>query len=83
MAALQQPIAASAFTEKVNQAAWHNKPSWYLITENDNALNASVQARFANEISAQISRLKSSHMSMVSHPEEVAALIDKAARSIK
>lgn len=83
LAAAQQPIAASAFTEKVKQAAWHSKPAWYLITENDNALNASVQANFANKIGAHVSRLRSGHMSMVSHPEEVAALIDMAARSIK
>jgi len=80
LAAAQQPIAASAFTEKVTQAAWHHKPAWYLITENDNALNASVQANFARDARAHISRLHSGHMSMVSHPQEVATLIDTAAR---
>lgn len=83
LAAAQQPIAASAFAEKVTQAAWHYKPAWYLITANDNALNASVQGHFAREASAHISRLHSSHMSMVSHPQEVANLIDTAARRLQ
>lgn len=82
LAAVQQPIAAAAFKEKVNVAAWREKPSWYLITENDNALNPSVQADFAREANANILRIHSDHMSMISHPEEVAALIVKAAESI-
>lgn len=82
LAAVQQPIAAAAFMEKVNAAAWRNKPSWYLITENDNALNPSVQTSFAREAGARISRIHSDHLSMISHPEEVAELIVKAARSI-
>jgi len=82
LAAVQQPIAAAAFKEKVNAAAWREKPSWYLLTENDNALNPSVQAGFARESGARITRIHSGHLSMISHPEEVAALIVKAARSI-
>lgn len=82
LSAVQQPIAAAAFNEKVDAAAWREKPSWYLITENDNALTPSVQAGFAREAGAHITRIHSDHMSMVSHPEEVAALIVKAAQSI-
>lgn len=81
LAAVQQPIAAAAFMEKVETAAWRSKPAWYLITENDNALNSSVQAGFAREIGAHTSRIHSGHLSMVSHPEEVAALIARAART--
>lgn len=83
LAAAQQPIAANAFSEKISQAAWRSKPAWYLLTENDHALSPSVQALFASEIGARITRLQSSHLSMVSHPKAVAALIDNAARSLK
>lgn len=82
LAAVQQPVAAAAFQEKVKEAAWRKKPSWYLLTENDNALNQSVQAGFAHEAGARISRIRSDHLSMISHPEDVAALIAKAAQSI-
>lgn len=83
LAAMQQPIAAKAFDEKVSHAAWHNKPSWYLLTENDNALKPAVQILLAHATGAKITRLASSHMSMVSHPEAVAAFIDSAAHNIK
>ncbi|CZV73195.1 alpha/beta hydrolase [Enterobacter cloacae] len=82
ISAVQQPIAAAAFNEKVNAAAWREKPSWYLITENDNALNPLVQANFAREAGAHITRIHSDHLSMISHPKEVAALIVNAAQSI-
>jgi pimeloyl-ACP methyl ester carboxylesterase len=82
LAATQQPIAAGAFMEKVRTAAWHSKPSWYLITENDNALNASVQTNFARQAGAHATRIDSGHLSMISHPAEVAALIKKAAHSV-
>ncbi|MGS4818269.1 alpha/beta hydrolase [Raoultella terrigena] len=82
LAATQQPIAAGAFMEKVRTAAWHSKPSWYLITENDNALNASVQTSFARQAGAHATRIDSGHLSMISHPAEVAALIKKAAHSV-
>lgn len=38
LAAVQQPIAAAAFAEKVQHAAWRDKPSWYLVTEGDHVL---------------------------------------------
>jgi len=82
LAAAQQPIAARAFAEKVTQAAWRNKPSWYLVTENDHALRPAVQSRFASAIGANTTRLNASHMSMISHPEKVAEWIDKAARGM-
>ncbi|MGO4568629.1 alpha/beta fold hydrolase [Rhizobium sp. 2YAF20] len=80
LAAAQQPIAAGAFAEKIGHAAWLDKPTWYLLTEDDNALPIGVQRWLAGHIGAQIVSLKSSHMSLLSHPSEVADLIDRAAR---
>ncbi|MBV8047662.1 MAG: alpha/beta hydrolase [Paludibacterium sp.] len=82
LAAVQQPIAAGAFGEKVSHAAWRDKPSWYLITENDHALLPAVQWELAQETGAHRVTLKSSHMSMVSHPADIARLIDRAAREL-
>jgi len=81
-AAAQQPIAALAFSQNVRHAAWRDKPSWYLLTSNDNALKPATQLQIATEMGANLTRLSSGHMSMLSHPDAVAALIDQAARSI-
>lgn len=82
LAAAQQPIAARAFTDTLTHAAWHDKPSWYLVTENDAALNPAVQNKLAKAIGATRVSLYSSHLSMISHADRVAEFIDRAARSL-
>ena len=51
------------------------------VTENDKALPPKVQRLLAQHIGARTVVVKSSHMSLVSHAREVAALIERAARS--
>jgi len=80
IASVQQPIAAACFTGKVQHAAWHDKPSWYLRTTDDNALRPTVQQAIAQQIRATVTSIRSSHMPMLSHPDDVARLIDQAAR---
>ncbi|BBB66043.1 alpha/beta hydrolase [Undibacterium sp. YM2] len=82
LAATQQPISARTFVDKVTTAAWQKKPSWYLMTENDRALPPRVQQALAQHIGATTMTVNSSHMSLVSHPEVVASLIERAARSL-
>ncbi|GKX40006.1 alpha/beta hydrolase [Pectobacterium versatile] len=83
LAAVQQPIAAKAFGDRVQQAAWKNKPTWYLLTEKDKALNPSIQKDIASHIGAKTQSISSSHMSLVSHPEAVADFIASAAKAVK
>ncbi|RQZ47869.1 alpha/beta fold hydrolase [Burkholderia sp. Bp9099] len=78
----QQPIAIACFTGKVRHAAWHDKPRWYLRTTGDNALKETVQQAIAQRIGATVTTIRSSHMSMLSHPDDVARLIDRAARTV-
>lgn len=82
LAAVQQPIAASAFNDKIKQAAWKGKPSWYLLTQNDNALPYNVQKKIAAQTGAVTKTLHSSHLSLISHPDDVATFITKAAKSL-
>lgn len=49
LAALQTPMNAAAFGDKIGAAAWHEKPSFYLLTKNDQALVHEVQQRFAKQ----------------------------------
>ncbi|MCQ4161379.1 alpha/beta hydrolase [Roseomonas sp. GC11] len=80
LAAVQQPIAAASFAERIPQAAWLSRPSWYLLTTGDQALPPAVQGAIARRIGATAVSLASSHLSLLSHPDAVAALIDRAAR---
>jgi pimeloyl-ACP methyl ester carboxylesterase len=81
LAATQQPIAAGAFGDKVSHAAWRDKPSWYLLSEQERALPPPVQHAIAEQIQAHKISLQSSHMSLLSHPADIARLIDRAARA--
>ncbi|MBB5574621.1 MULTISPECIES: alpha/beta fold hydrolase [Rhizobium] len=83
LAATQQPMAAKAFGESITHAAWLDKPTWYLVTQGDNALPTHVQEWIAKHIGAKTATIKSSHMSMITHPYFVADLIAKAAREAR
>lgn len=83
LAASQQPISASAFDGIVSHAAWKEKPTWYLMTKDDNALPYPVQEKIVKMTGSVAKQIPSSHMSMVSHPAEVASFIESAARSFK
>ena len=79
MAATQKPIKGSAFAESVPQAAWKTIPSWYIVAQEDQALNPNLQRFFAKRIGAKTTEIKSSHVPFISHPAEVTRLIEQAA----
>ena len=80
MAATQKPIIGSAFGGSVDQAAWKTIPSWYLVTQDDRAINPDLERFYAKRIGAKTTEIKSSHVPFISHPGEVARLIEQAAR---
>jgi pimeloyl-ACP methyl ester carboxylesterase len=82
MAAVQKPLSASIFGEKVTKAAWKSKPSWYLVSENDRIINPDLERFMAGRIGARkVVSIPSDHASLVSHPTEVAQLITDAANA--
>jgi pimeloyl-ACP methyl ester carboxylesterase len=81
LAAVQQPIASASFGGKVGHAAWHDKPSWYVHTTQDQALPPAVQLRMAGQIGATVWSVPASHLSMISRPATIARLLDRAAQA--
>ena len=80
LTATQGPICADAFAEKVTHAAWHDKPSWYVVSKNDRMINPDLERAMAKAIHAKTTEVAASHVSMVSHPEEIARTIEQAAQ---
>src|SRR6266850_5291413 len=80
--AVQQALASSAFTDVMGVPAWKSLPSWYLVARNDEALPPDAQRQFAARMGATIVEIPSSHVAMVSHPQEVAELIETAAAAV-
>lgn len=81
MHAVQQPVAASIFSEAMGVPAWKSLPSWYLIGTQDEAIPPEAQRMFASRMGATSIEVPASHVSMVSHPDEAARLIKTAAES--
>ena len=79
MYAVQQGLAGSAFTDVMGVPAWKSLPSWYLVATADQAIPPDAERMFASRMGATTVEVDSSHVAMVSHPDEVTALITTAA----
>src|SRR4029077_655218 len=82
MYAVQQPLASSAFTDVMGVPAWKTLPSWYLVAVDDQATPPAAERQFAGRMGATTVEIPSSHVPMVSHPGEVAQLIEMAAEAV-
>ncbi len=80
--AVQQSLASSAFTDVMGTPAWKSLPSWYLVAQNDEAIPPDAERQFATRMGATTVEIPSSHVAMVSHPTEVAELVEKAAEVV-
>jgi pimeloyl-ACP methyl ester carboxylesterase len=77
--AVQEPAAASLFGERTTAAAWHSKPSWYAVSKLDQTINPDLERFLAKRMNATTVELNAGHLSLVSHPKEIADLILAAA----
>ena len=82
MYAVQQALAGSAFTDVMGVPAWKSLPSWYLVATEDQAIPPDAERLFASRMGATTVEVPSSHVAMVSHPDEVAQLIETAAATV-
>ena len=81
MFAVQQALSATALQEVMGVPAWKSVPSWYLVAADDQAIPPDAERLFAKRMGATTVDVPSSHVAMVSHPDDVATLIETAARS--
>jgi pimeloyl-ACP methyl ester carboxylesterase len=77
--AVQWPTAASIFAGRTTEAAWHSKPTWYAVSKNDDTINPDLERFLAKRMHASTVELDAGHLSLVSHPKDVANLILEAA----
>jgi pimeloyl-ACP methyl ester carboxylesterase len=81
MAQTQRPVTQAALEEQAPAAAWKAIPSWLIYGELDLNIPAAVEAFSADRAKVQkaVEIKGGSHALMVSHPAEVAAMIEEAA----
>lgn len=84
MGVTQKAPLASTFGDAISNPAWKTKPSWYQISSQDHMIHPDNQSCMAKRLGTiETITLDASHASLASKAAEVAAFIDKAARSLK
>ena len=81
VAATQKPVSGSVFTASTPQAAWRTIPSWYMVATEDHAINPDLERFYAQRMKAHTTEVKSSHVMYISHPADVAKVIEQAAKT--
>ena len=61
MAISQVPISTDAFTHKVTNPAWKNKPTWYMVASSDRSINPIQERMMAKRANAKTVEVNSSH----------------------
>ncbi len=82
MAATQRPISTLGFSEPTTQPAWRTLPSWAVIPTGDKAAGTDVLRSMAERAGATIVEVEGSHVIMVSRPEVVVDVIQKALAAV-
>ena len=83
MADSQVPWGVEALSGSITVPAWKSKPSWYLIATDDRMIPPPAQQFMSKRARSTVVEVKGSHSVYVSNPQEVAALIETAAKAVK
>jgi len=76
--AVQEPFDKALLAGKTRHAAWRAKPSFYAVSTDDRTINPDLQRFMANRMGAMTIEVKASHLSLISHPQEITDLILQA-----
>jgi hypothetical protein len=82
LAAVQRPIAVACIGEAVGRPLWKDRPSWFLIAEQDRMINPATQHFMADRMNAQVRSHPVDHTPSVTAPDVVTEVIVEAVRSV-
>lgn len=83
LAAAQGPLQAAVLQQKITQAAWKTKPSWWVLSGADLMVPPAFQQVEATRIGATVTTIPgASHAALLSHPKEVADVIIAATSKV-
>ena len=83
MARSQVLNAADSFKAAISTPAWRSKPSWMLVATKDRTINPDLERWYAKRAHSHTVEVPgASHSVYVSHPKQVADVIESAARAV-
>lgn len=74
--------AGKAAGTPVTNPAWKSKPSWMLVSREDRMINPELQRFMAKRAKSTAVEIHGSHVAFISHPADVAKLIEQAATAV-
>jgi pimeloyl-ACP methyl ester carboxylesterase len=80
MADSEQQLAEKAMATPLSTAAWHNKPSFAILTTQDRVISPELQRWMYQRSGAKVTEVGASHAVFVSQPDAVAKVIEAAAK---
>jgi pimeloyl-ACP methyl ester carboxylesterase len=82
--ASQRGASTAAFTTPSQAAAWKTIPSWYFISSDDHIITAASELAMARRAHSHITVFHGgSHLTLISHPDAVTAVIASAICSVR
>ncbi len=79
--AVQEPFHKELLAGRTTHAAWRSKPSFYSVSTEDRTINPDLERFMAKRMNAKTIELRSSHVAMISHPDEITQLIVEASHA--
>ena len=83
LAAVQRPLAAACIGMPVPRPAWKDRPSWFLVAEEDRMIPAEAQRFMAERMKARVRTAPVDHMPMLTAPSVVVEIVLDAVREVE
>jgi pimeloyl-ACP methyl ester carboxylesterase len=81
--ATQRSASTAAFETPSKYAAWRTIPSWYFISSEDQIITPTSEKAMAERAKSKVTVFDGgSHLTLISHPDAVTAVIDQAIASV-
>lgn len=73
---------AECFVTPIAEAAWRTKPTFGIVATDDKSILPEIQRNMYSRSNTKVTEIKGSHAVYISQPEQVAAVIAEAAKSL-
>ncbi|MGH8258571.1 MAG: alpha/beta fold hydrolase [Steroidobacteraceae bacterium] len=83
LTAVQRPISPACITVAVPRPLWKDRPTWYLLAEEDRMIVKETQRFMAERMRAQVRSHATDHVPMVTAPRFVLDVLAEAISSIQ
>jgi pimeloyl-ACP methyl ester carboxylesterase len=83
LAAVQRPISPACITVAVPRPLWKDRPTWYLLAEQDRMIVANNQRFMGERMRAQVRSYAVDHAPMVTAPRIVLDVLGEAVSAIR